>query len=256
MTCYQRSAAATTPARHSGNRRSAGCADGPCRRARQRRCPQAAANRIRAAARKRLCRSSAAAGSFSELRRRGKAHGASWPAAARRHARSWSRELFVVTYVSEPSADALALPSYRVETSAGEPLLRRFYVHRDDLQKIEADTLMTHEARRPAYSRGSLFNQEAHLSALPARRGGIARTAPLRAPQGLAGSAATLHAPHRHLSDPCAHCVDQAASAPFGDASPPRARPRIRSSSSRATRLRGLCSRGSAAARRPIFLVR
>ncbi len=82
-----------------------------------------------------------------------------------------------MTHVGEPSADALTLPSYRVETSDGEPLHRRF--HRDDLQKVGADTLMGNEARRLDYSRGSLFNQEAHLSALPARRDGVA--APRRA---------------------------------------------------------------------------
>jgi transposase InsO family protein len=149
---------------------------------------EAATTRIRATARKRLNRSSAAAGGFSELHVGDTVRlSARTDAEARRmellgqHAgtrTNWSRELFVVTHVSQPSANALTLPSYRVETSDGELLHRRFF--RDDLQKVRADTLMTNEARRPDYSRGSLFNQEAHLSALPARRRAAAASAPRR----------------------------------------------------------------------------
>jgi transposase InsO family protein len=165
---------------------------------------EAAITRIRAAARKRLNRSSVVAGSFSELH-----VGDTVRLSARTDAETrrmellgqhsgtrtnWSRELFVVTHISEPSADALALPSYRIETSDGEPLRRRFY--RDDLQRVGADTLMTNEARRPDYSRGSLFNQEVHLSALPARRRAAA-AAPRRSERRKARNNSVVASPVR-----------------------------------------------------------
>jgi hypothetical protein len=81
---------------------------------------------------------------------------------------NWSKELYVVTHVSEPAADALTLPSYRVESSDGDPIPQRFY--RNDLQKIDPDALMVNEAARPDYSHGAIFNQEAHLRRIQTTR--------------------------------------------------------------------------------------
>ncbi len=79
---------------------------------------------------------------------------------------------------------------------------------------------MTNEARRPDYSRGSLFNQEAHLNALPARRraGAPRRSERRKAPKA---RSPVRPAANRRWRAPSA---DQAASAPFDDAPPAQSR--------------------------------
>ena len=95
---------------------------------------------------------------------------------------NWSRELFVVTHVSEPSADALTLPSYRVETSDGEPLHRRFY--RDDLQKVGADTLTDKRSAAARLLAWVAVQPGGAPECTACAQKSCRPTAPLRAPQG------------------------------------------------------------------------
>lgn len=92
---------------------------------------------------------------------------------------NWSKELYTVVSISEPSSEALTLPQYRVSSAESkEAVQQRFY--RNDLQRIDPELLMVNETNRPDYSHGVIFDQEKHLRKVRTRQSAAAEQRPRR----------------------------------------------------------------------------